>query len=326
MITSNDGPWENRWRDGARRQGRSSLVADRNRRVAGGRDRGRVGRRASPGASGWTKRSPPGRSIRASRRSFRTSWATPRNRCCSPDLEALFYFPGSPHMEAWLRLPAVLGAIACCVLAYRLAESLVGKGTGMLAAIALAGSPAMICLFVAGPPLHLGRGGVPRDRAEPAPMAGSARLGARPGGRGLDGPGHPSAPAVRRVRPGAGLHGLAARAAGRGDRMEAAPRDGRRSSCCCCCRWWRCCECCRGSRIRRRFRRHGCRSCWMPGCPASCCSRSSRSAACCWPSAAPPSMPCASRCPAARSRWRCSGCSRRRCCCSLRRACFTRRC
>ncbi len=59
-------------------------------------------------------------------------------------LEALFYFPGSPHMEAWLRLPAVLGAIACCVLAYRLAESLVGKGTGMLAAIALAGSPAMI--------------------------------------------------------------------------------------------------------------------------------------------------------------------------------------
>ncbi len=58
--------------------------------------------------------------------------------------EALFYSPGSPHMEAWLRLPAVLGAIACCLLAYRLAESGVGKGTGMLAAIALAGSPAMI--------------------------------------------------------------------------------------------------------------------------------------------------------------------------------------
>jgi len=59
-------------------------------------------------------------------------------------LESLFYFPGSPHMEAWLRLPAVLGGLASCVLGYRLAETFVGKGTGMLAAIALCGSPAMI--------------------------------------------------------------------------------------------------------------------------------------------------------------------------------------
>ena len=38
----------------------------------------------------------------------------------------------------------MLGGLACCFLIYRLAESLVGRGTGMLAAIALAGSPAMI--------------------------------------------------------------------------------------------------------------------------------------------------------------------------------------
>jgi hypothetical protein len=61
-------------------------------------------------------------------------------------LEALFYFPGSPHMELWLRLPAVLGGIASGLLAYRLAERLVGKGTGLTAFVAMIGSPQMIVL------------------------------------------------------------------------------------------------------------------------------------------------------------------------------------
>ena len=59
-------------------------------------------------------------------------------------LEALFYFPGSPRMELWLRLPAVLGGIASGLLAYRLAERLVGKGTGLMAFVAMIGSPEMI--------------------------------------------------------------------------------------------------------------------------------------------------------------------------------------
>ena len=59
-------------------------------------------------------------------------------------VEALLYFPGSPRMELWLRLPAVLGGIASGLLAYRLAERLVGKGTGLMAFVAMIGSPEMI--------------------------------------------------------------------------------------------------------------------------------------------------------------------------------------
>src|SRR5688572_25871925 len=55
-------------------------------------------------------------------------------------LEAAFYFPGSRHMELWLRLPAVAGAFVSCFFLYRLAEKLVGKGTGFVAAIAFMGN------------------------------------------------------------------------------------------------------------------------------------------------------------------------------------------
>ena len=55
-------------------------------------------------------------------------------------LEAAFYFPGSRHMELWLRLPAVAGAFISCFFLYRLAERLVGKGTGFVAAIAFLGN------------------------------------------------------------------------------------------------------------------------------------------------------------------------------------------
>ncbi|HEY7372485.1 MAG TPA: glycosyltransferase family 39 protein [Polyangia bacterium] len=59
-------------------------------------------------------------------------------------IEALFYFPGSPHMELWLRLPALIGGLASCLLAYRLAERLVGKGTGVLAFVVTVADPQMI--------------------------------------------------------------------------------------------------------------------------------------------------------------------------------------
>lgn len=59
-------------------------------------------------------------------------------------LEALFYFPGSPHMEAWLRVPALIGGLISCWLAGRLAERLVGAGTGLLAFVAMVGSAQMV--------------------------------------------------------------------------------------------------------------------------------------------------------------------------------------
>jgi hypothetical protein len=59
-------------------------------------------------------------------------------------VEALFYFPGSPHMELWLRVPAMVGGIVSALLAYRLAERLIGKGTGLAAFIATIGNPQTI--------------------------------------------------------------------------------------------------------------------------------------------------------------------------------------
>src|SRR4029453_16457127 len=55
-------------------------------------------------------------------------------------LEAPFYFPQSPHMELWLRVPALLGTAAACFFLYRLAETLVGAGTGALAVLAFIGN------------------------------------------------------------------------------------------------------------------------------------------------------------------------------------------
>jgi hypothetical protein len=78
-------------------------------------------------------------------------WSIARDKMGNPAqsvlfgyLESLFYFPSSPHMELWLRLPPVLGGIAGCLLAYRLAERLVGKGTGLAAFVAMIGSPQII--------------------------------------------------------------------------------------------------------------------------------------------------------------------------------------
>jgi len=59
-------------------------------------------------------------------------------------IEALFYFPGSPHMEAWLRVPALIGGVVSCWLAGRLAERLAGAGTAPLAFVAMVGSSQMV--------------------------------------------------------------------------------------------------------------------------------------------------------------------------------------
>jgi hypothetical protein len=78
-------------------------------------------------------------------------WAIARDKRGDPAqsllfgyVEALFYFPGSPHMEFWLRVPALLGGIASCLLAHRLAAELVGRGTGLPALLAMVGSSQMI--------------------------------------------------------------------------------------------------------------------------------------------------------------------------------------
>jgi hypothetical protein len=59
-------------------------------------------------------------------------------------LEAPFYFPHSPHMELWLRVPSLLGTAASCFFLYRLTERLVGKGTGAFAVLALVGNISFI--------------------------------------------------------------------------------------------------------------------------------------------------------------------------------------
>jgi hypothetical protein len=59
-------------------------------------------------------------------------------------IEALFYFPRSPHFEAWLRVPAFLGGLACCFFAYRLAQLWLSERAGHLAALAMAASPQML--------------------------------------------------------------------------------------------------------------------------------------------------------------------------------------
>jgi hypothetical protein len=70
-------------------------------------------------------------------------------------IEAVFYRAGSPHMEALLRIPSVLGTIAGAFLVYRLAESLVGKGTGLLAMVPFVTSPATMKYTVQARPYTL---------------------------------------------------------------------------------------------------------------------------------------------------------------------------
>jgi len=69
-------------------------------------------------------------------------------------IEALFYFPG-PHMEVWLRVPALLGALASFFLIQRLAEMFLGKGTGLLAMVSLAGTPLMLTYATQARPYSL---------------------------------------------------------------------------------------------------------------------------------------------------------------------------
>jgi hypothetical protein len=59
-------------------------------------------------------------------------------------LEAPFYFPHTPFMELGLRIPAVAGALLSCFFLHRLAEVLVGEGTGFLAVTAFVASPELI--------------------------------------------------------------------------------------------------------------------------------------------------------------------------------------
>ena len=88
-------------------------------------------------------------------------WAIARDRLGDPAqsvlfgyIEALFYFPG-PHMEAWLRAPAVIGTLASLFLVHRLAEMFVGKGSGLLALVPLAGSPLMLTYSTQARPYSL---------------------------------------------------------------------------------------------------------------------------------------------------------------------------
>ena len=59
-------------------------------------------------------------------------------------LEAPFFFPHPGVMEVALRVPALAGALLSCLFLYRLAESQVGKGAGVLASIVFVGSPAVV--------------------------------------------------------------------------------------------------------------------------------------------------------------------------------------
>jgi hypothetical protein len=69
-------------------------------------------------------------------------WTIARAKLANPGqsilfgyVEALFYFPHAPHMELWLRLPAVAGALGSAFFVYRLAESFVGRGAGPTAVL-----------------------------------------------------------------------------------------------------------------------------------------------------------------------------------------------
>ncbi|HXI59751.1 MAG TPA: hypothetical protein VNO55_26975, partial [Polyangia bacterium] len=69
-------------------------------------------------------------------------WTVARAKLANPGqsilfgyVEALFYFPRAPHMELWLRLPAVAGALVSAFFVYRLAESFVGRGAGPTAVL-----------------------------------------------------------------------------------------------------------------------------------------------------------------------------------------------
>lgn len=59
-------------------------------------------------------------------------------------LEAPFYFPHARFMELALRIPALTGALLSCFFLHRLSETLVGRGTGVLAVIAFVGSPELM--------------------------------------------------------------------------------------------------------------------------------------------------------------------------------------
>jgi hypothetical protein len=59
-------------------------------------------------------------------------------------IEAPFYFPHTRAMELALRIPALAGALLACLFLYRVAEALIGKGTGLLAVVPFVASPDLI--------------------------------------------------------------------------------------------------------------------------------------------------------------------------------------
>ena len=75
---------------------------------------------------------------------FSTKLVNPGQSALFAYLEAPFFLPHARAMEVTLRLPALAGALLSSLLLYRLAESQVGKGTGVLALIVFVGSPATI--------------------------------------------------------------------------------------------------------------------------------------------------------------------------------------
>ena len=176
-------------------------------------------------------------------------------------IEALCYFPGSPHMEAWLRLPSMVGGVACCFLIYRLAESFVGRGTGMLAAIALAGSPAMIVYSSQARPYTLAVAACfatilcLQRWLETGAWRWGIGAATRSVARG------PPASAVCDVRGRAGVHGLAPGAQRRAHRMEASVHAGGCDRRVAAAMGPTAADAVGGCRIRRRCRRPACLSC-----------------------------------------------------------------
>ena len=124
----------------------ASLAVDRRRRAGRGRDRGRVEAGRASVAGLWQDETQIVWQAEGGWTIVRDKLGDPAQLVLFGYVEALFYFPGSPRMELWLRLPAVLGGIASGLLRTDWASGPVGKGTGLMAFVAMIGSPEMIKL------------------------------------------------------------------------------------------------------------------------------------------------------------------------------------
>src|SRR4051812_25582127 len=72
------------------------------------------------------------------------TWHWPGQSILYAAITSLFCFEGSPFRDILLRLPALLGAAAACLILYRFANDAIGRGAGRIAAIAFAFSPITI--------------------------------------------------------------------------------------------------------------------------------------------------------------------------------------